>query len=63
MSMNIKERYRALMTHGLSYEIETRTFTPIALTALGLIKDVPSCPPFYFVWHPPFNHLMPTINE
>lgn len=24
MSINIKVRYRALMTHGLSYDIETR---------------------------------------
>lgn len=50
MSINIKVRYRALMTHGLSYDIESRTFTPIALTALGLIEDAPSCPPFSFLF-------------
>lgn len=64
MSINIKVCYRALMTHGLSYDIETRN--------TNLHSDRPHCPwshwRRFFVsaplfWHPPFNHLIPTINE
>lgn len=53
MSINIKVRYRALMTHGLSYDIETRNTNLHSdrphCPALGLIEDAPSCPPFSFV--------------
>lgn len=49
MSINIKVRYRALMTHGLSFDIETRnkdtslptrTFTEISFRPLVSLKTL-----------------------
>lgn len=68
MSINIKVRYRVLMTHGLSYDIESQNTNLTLLICqpepslrspslpLVSLKTLLRVRPSLLFWHPPFNH-------